>query len=172
MNVTLTSNIDRKIAKLRHMGKRFSRAEYLTLIGMDALDWVNRNFRDEGAEKKWKPMSPNTRAARPGGKLLRDTGRLAQSFAVKKSVAGGWVKIGSSDRKAPWHHFGTRPYTIKPRRAKVLRFMTAKGEAFSHLVRHPGLPSRPLLPSKRKAGKIAKTALNTYVKTLVKEWRE
>ena len=77
-------------AKLTRVGQRFDEKKYLNLIGVALLYWVDQNFRKEGIEIKWRPLSPNTIAARRkngrGAKILQDTGRLKMSFIDKYSV--------------------------------------------------------------------------------------
>ena len=119
----------------------------LSAIGDRHLAWIDENFRKGGAEKKWRPLSANTIAARRQGSsaILQDTGRLKQSFV--KKLGSDRVDVGTEEKKAKWHHEGTKPFDIRPRSAKVLRFVTAGGIVFTRAVRHPGLPARPLLPS-------------------------
>lgn len=99
------------------------------------------------AGKPWVALSPNTIAARRGGggaaKALRDTDRMRQS--VSSVVRGLSVEVGAGTEQAPWQHGGTRPYTIRPVRAKLLRFMTAAGVVFAREVHHPGIPARPFV---------------------------
>ena len=63
-------------------------------------------------------------------------------------VDGGQLRIGTTDYKAAWHHYGTGkygtgrgPYTIRPKTKKALAF---GGGLFSK-VTHPGVPARPLI---------------------------
>ena len=147
---------------------------YLDLVGQRVLNWVDLNFREHGSEHPWKPLSPNTIASRRGSgrggvQPLRDTGRLAQSFTARRS--GDSITVGTQDQKAQWHHLGTRPYTIMPkRRGGVLRFTIAgRGVLYRTRVRHPGLPARPLLPSQRLAEELALQVLQTYVDAVIKE---
>lgn len=41
-----------------------------------------------------------------------------------------------------WHNEGTRPHTIQPRFAKVLRFVAGTAAVFTRLVNHPGMKGR------------------------------
>ena len=127
----------------------------LSAIGDRHLGWIDENFRKGGAEKKWKPLSPNTIASRRKGSsaILQDTGRLKQSFV--KVLGSDRVDVGTEDKKALWHHKGTPPFTIRPRAGKVLRFMTTGGFVFTNVVDHPGLAARPLLPSDTLGEKLA-----------------
>ena len=140
----------------------------LSAIGDRHLGWIDENFRKGGAEKKWRPLSPNTIAARRQGSsaILQDTGRLKQSFV--KKVESDRVDVGTEEKKAKWHHEGTKPFTIRPRAAKVLRFMTTGGFVFTRAVDHPGLAARPLLPSdtlgERLAFETAEAAVDAATK--------
>lgn len=163
---------------LSKAGKKLQMKEYLNLVGESLLTWVNKNFKEEGTEKKWAPLSPNTIIARrkkgTGAKILRDTGRMANSFVKKVSKSGEWVSVGTEDIKALWHHYGTKPYIITPKRKKWLRFPIAtgggeKGFRFAKEVHHPGLASRPLLPSKSAGRSLAVKELTNYVKVIVAE---
>lgn len=165
----------RALSKLK---KTLNKREYLKLVGTQLLRWVNENFKAEGLEKKWAPLSPNTIIGRRkegrGAKILQDTGGLRKSFIDKVSKQGQWVAVGTQDKKAQWHHFGTKPYIIKPRTKKMLRFpVTAvdggKGFAFARQVNHPGLPARPLVPSESRGREIAVEELKNYIKVITKE---
>lgn len=93
--------------------------------------------------RAWRPLSPNTLASKRNSKILNETGQLRDSLAYEASRRE--VVIGFADKKARWHQFGTRPYTIVPKNARMLRFMTPGGPAFASQVRHPGIPARPIL---------------------------
>jgi hypothetical protein len=72
--------------------------------------------------------------------------------ALKRDITKNWVgrgltiRVGSSRPYALMHHEGTRPHIIRPRRAKALRWVNARGEVvFAQVVRHPGThPNRNL----------------------------
>lgn len=154
-------------AALARIGQGLTPEPLLKLIGQRHLAWINENFRAGGAETRWVPLAPNTRAARRGGGAppLRDTGRLAQSFT--SAVAGDMVRVGTADRRAAWHHAGTRPYLIRPVQARALRFLTTGGVRFARQVQHPGLPARPLLPSDGLARALALGVLDAYLTRLL-----
>lgn len=158
----LTTKFDAKdIARLVKRANRvLDERELLTGIGLKGLNWVDRNFRSEGLESPWKPLSPNTIASRRGGnaKILRDTGRLAQSFTY--NVMGNKVSVGTNLKIAEYHNFGTGPFQIRPNTGKMLKFRTASGMVFARKVNHPGIPRRPLIPSKRTTLKIGVDFLN------------
>lgn len=154
---------DKKVSKALRV---IDAKNLLNLIGTDQLSWVHLNFRQGGAEKAWHPLSPNTIAQRRGGssRPLRDTGRLEQSF--NSELNGNRVRVGTNLQIAPFHHYGTRPYTIRPRAGKMLTFKTPNGRRFAKVVHHPGLPARPLIPSKSLAERLAVRSIDNAIKVL------
>lgn len=149
LGVTITVNTKNAEKMLAGVGQKLKQREYLTLVGQALLQWVGRNFEDEGTEKRWKPLSPRTIAGRrkrgSGARILRDTGRMAMSFVSTVSRTGQWVSVGAAGSKthgdlARWHHFGTRR-----------------------------VPVRPLLPSKNAGRKIAMDEMTNYVNVVVVE---
>jgi phage gpG-like protein len=151
-------------------------SKLLYAIGARHLRWINENFRTEGAAPRsgtsgWFPLSPNTIAARRGrgrgAKILQDTGRLRMSFAVDARALAGEVEVGTSDQRAPWHHLGTRPYVIRPKKpGGILAFKGAgpSGKSgfwrFAKMVHHPGLRARPLIPQEPVARDMAVEEIN------------
>lgn len=160
-------------------GRELQQKVYLKLMHQRFLKWVNDNFRNQGTERAWKPLSPNTIAARRlsgsgGVQILRDTGRMAQSFNPGQPLSGsrvdinaGMAVVGTEDWKAPIHHFGTRPFQIRPRNKKWLVFKTAGGMVFSKMVNHPGIPARPILPSVAAGNQMIQDVGNAYLKRIV-----
>lgn len=90
--------------------------------------------------------SPLPRSRRPG--TLRDS-------IVKRVVDRGGelvVQVGSEDPIALWHHEGTQPHVIVPRRARRLVFWSARSQRviYAKRVFHPGTrPNRYLLNAVR-----------------------
>lgn len=162
-------DVSRAQARLAKLGRGLDTHTMLTAIGFRLLKWVDDNFKAGGIEHKWAPLRPNTVAARRKGSsaILQDTGRLKQSFVQK--VDRESVTVGSSLLLAEWHHYGTRPYEIRPKRAKALRFVTAGGVVFSQVVHHPGLPARPLVPSEHAAGEVSRGVVEALVNRAVAE---
>ena len=69
---------------------------------------------------------------------------------------GSNVKTESGLSLSRIHEFGTGPYTIRVKRAKVLAAQTRSGSwiIFGKQVNHPGIPARPVLPSVAVAEKL------------------
>jgi phage virion morphogenesis protein len=116
-------------------------------LGREILNWVDENFRREGAlqGKPWRKLSPNTLIKKRGSGILQDEGRLRESFHM--TIGGNEVAVGTADPLAPHHQYGTRSYTIRPKSKKFLKFQTVGGTVLAKQVRHPGLPARPMLPT-------------------------
>lgn len=75
------------------------------------------------------------------------TGNLARS--TNYTIDGWGVnligRITAATFYALFVHEGTGPHVIVPRRAKVLRFNTARGVVFARKVYHPGTRAQPWL---------------------------
>lgn len=175
-------DISGAVAKLKELDRGLREDVLTHAVGAAQLRWVNDNFKNEGTESRWAPLSPNTVAGRRGKggagskRILQDTGRLRQSFVNEYRPGEVWT--GSRMPTALWHHYGTSPYDIVPKAATVLRFGVAtggvkptgklvKGWAFASKVHHPGLQARPLVPSHGTAMRTAFGVLNAYFQKLV-----
>lgn len=75
-----------------------------------------------------------------------DTGRLRSSINSTVNRSGPIVvRVGSNNPIALMHHEGTKAHEIRPRRAKVLRFMQNGVIRYAMRVWHPGTrPNRYL----------------------------
>ena len=110
-------------------------AEVLGSIG-DSLHRVNTERHDQGQNPdgtRWAPTKAKKR------RMLYQHGDLLGSFSYQ--VQGSELKLGFSDQKAKWHHYGTSPYVISAVKARALSF----NGMFRKRVKHPGLPSRKLV---------------------------
>lgn len=133
----------RTLAALEKYQSDLTTVSLYKLVGQRMLKWVNDNFKAEGLEEKWPPLSPKTIARRragsiklsqgarksgrkmivgsainlSGAKPLQDTGRLKQSFFADSFHDR--LIAGTQSNYAAFHHFGTKR----------------------------GIPKRPLLPS-------------------------
>lgn len=158
---------------LRQFYSELKQSSLLNLIGNALLKWVNDNFVREGIEVKWKPLSPATIALRRkrSSKILQDTGRLRMSFVAKVDSVSQTVAVGTEDVRAPWHHYGTPPREITPKHGDYLTVMTPAGWRRVRKVKHPGLPSRPLLPSEHLAKNIVQAAAQRWATQLADKLR-
>lgn len=156
-----TKNAQRKLDRI---GSRLSTRQILNAIGLRHLKWINDNFKAAGLEKPWRPLAPNTIAGRRAGSSspLQDTGRLRQSF-THRVVNDKAVEVGSTNKLAEIHHGGTGRRIIRPVNARALRFPTTEGIRFAKFVNHPGIPARPLLPSRRLAKRLGLAVFNRMV---------
>lgn len=105
-------------------------------IASEMLASTQRRF-ELGRSPSGAPWKPTRR----GGRMLWVTGRLMRS--VYADVDGTAAVIGTGDVRAPWHQFGTRPYTIVPKTKRALSWPGAAHPVAR--VNHPGLPARPFL---------------------------
>ena len=166
-----------------------NRAELHMRYGIQAMNWIDRNFRAQGgllATGPWAKLRPNTIAGRRKGSslILQDAGQMRQSFQM--NFDSQRAVVGSADKKALWHEEGTKPYTIRPKTAKALAFPVAEGGravtvavrlksaqsgtgkyrkgqnlAFAQEVHHPGLPARRMLPTERELlPQLIRTSIN------------
>lgn len=144
----------------------FSPRIILKLIGLRLTSFVTRQFETHG-DGKWAPLRASTLAnrARGGAQPLQDTGRYRQSF-VAESDQNTFVEVGTNDFRGKIHELGTKPYVIRAR-GRALAFKTAQGEViFRKAVNHPGVPARPVLPTKAVAERLVQAELDSYLDTL------
>lgn len=87
----------------------------------------------------WHPLSAMTLANRKGNRILYEHGDMLSSLHYK--ATGNVLTLVFENEKAKWHHGGTKPYTIKPKKGKALKF----SGIYRKKVNHPGLHARPLL---------------------------
>lgn len=150
-SIRVSSNSDQVSAKLRQAAKRVSNMlPVYQDIGAAVERSTDQRFAREQAPDgtPWRDLSPNTWASKRNRKKLNETGQMRDSLSYSASATE--AIIGFADKKARWHQFGTRPYTIVPKNARMLRFMTPGGPVFASQVRHPGIPARPMLGISRE----------------------
>jgi len=75
------------------------------------------------------------------------TGNLRNSLREELLVRGDLIEgaVGTDVVYALAVHDGTRPHTVRPRRARVLRFVAGGEVVFAARVHHPGTRPRPFL---------------------------
>lgn len=135
----------------------------LTEIGDSVLKWTREGFAI-GGHGKWRRLAPNTVIAKGHGTPLIRSGKLQGSF--KARVFANSVTIGSNDPKAPFHEYGTKAHSIRPRSASLLRFMSKDGPVRTKSVNHPGNPARPMLPNETEARSLAIGVLDKIVRSV------
>ena len=154
-----------KFAQLR---KALDAPTLLKLIGARLMSHVDESFKTRG-RGAWRPLSQLTLLLRRrgGDAPLQDTGRYKQSW-VQESDGRTFVEVGSNLKVpgglslAKIHEYGTAPYTIRARNAKVLAAETRMGTwlHFGKEVNHPGVPARPVLPTKAVAERLIQQVAN------------
>lgn len=110
-------------------------------IGEHLMNSHQQRFKDQVAPDgtPWAPLSPSYQRtkARNKNRILFLDGKLAQNFRYQ--ISNNELNFGTNVPYAAHHHFGTKPYTIKPKSKKALAF----GGVVVKKVNHPGLPARP-----------------------------
>ena len=136
-------HLDRSLAAVR---QAILHPELLLGFIGESLLRVNRDRHLAGLApdgSKWKALSPLTPKEDRKGGPLNKTGRMLQSFNYR--VHGDSLMLGfdgaTESLRAAWHHSGTNPYVITPKKAKALKF----AGMYRKRVNHPGLPSRKLV---------------------------
>ena len=175
----------------------------LKVTGLRLQAFVDESFETRG-RGGWRPLAMSTLALRKrgGDKPLQATGDYKRSFSGQEDGRPfysrpppetdhqTYVEVGTNKKTAsgiplgPIHEYGTRPYVINVRNAKVLaaKIGTGKGGAGEHgplgflsstgrggrvgywmffgkTVNHPGIPPRPVLPTAQHAETVLKPVL-------------
>ena len=93
--------------------------------------------------RKWKALSPAYKKVKRknADRILFLDGYLANTMRYQVDSQG--LLFGSNRPPAKWHHFGTDPYTIKPKDKAALNWPGGPGPR--SVVNHPGLPARPII---------------------------
>lgn len=88
----------------------------------------------------------DNKLSRRGPKTLgRVSSTLLRSLRGSKtrvSSSGIESALGTNLEYAGVHEYGTRPYVIRPKNRRFLRFSTPRGIIFAKQVNHPGFPAR------------------------------
>ena len=111
--------------------------------------------------KPFKKLSPNTVASkRAKGSptprtALSDEGVMKNTYIKKRASRHSQECIVTAPKSrakiGQYHQQGTAPYTIVPKKAKLLSFVTQEGRVFAKKVNHPGLPKREWFGISQKA---------------------
>ena len=134
-------NEDRHAQGLAPDGTKWKELSPMT-IGSAVWNSQDESFRKNGQMS----LATAKKVQEKKRRILYDHGDMLGSFNYQ--VQGTELKLGFSDQKAVWHHFGTgtygpkgAAYTITPKKAKALAF----GGLFRKRVTHPGIPARQLV---------------------------
>lgn len=124
------------LAALNRVSDRRLRRNLMDRIGAYGVSSTQERFlRERGPDgQAWKR---SRRAARSGGRTLRDSGRLFQSLTHE--AAADHAAWGSNAIYAGIHQFGGE---IRPRNKKLLAFRTVDGFVTASRV---AMPPRPFL---------------------------
>lgn len=157
--------------KIQRLLKAVAPATLLNVIGARLVSYVDESFRTRG-RGIWPALAATTLLLRKrGGDMpLQDTGRYKQSF-VTETDSRTYVEVGSNIQTpdgrslAKIHEFGTGPYTIRVKRARVLAAQTRFGNwlIFGKEVQHPGIPARPVLPTKAVGERLVQETINAML---------
>lgn len=137
-------------------------AQMLGSIGETLLP-VNQARHEQGLApdgSRWKELSPLTLKEKRNPRMLFVHGDLLR---FHYQVSGDSLSIGTNDWKAAFHHFGTRPYTITPVKAKALKF----GGMLRKRVKHPGLPARQLVGFPDSDERLVVEVLNDHLTAVI-----
>lgn len=111
----IKSDINRKVAGLSLLGNAIGK--HLEKKGRSNASWTDR--------------TGNTRRAIRGGSESRPNG--VTIYLAHGSEVGLFMEEG------------TKPYTIRPKNKKVLRFTAGGDTIFTKQVNHPGIAARPVV---------------------------
>lgn len=130
--------------------------EYLTIAH-------NQRFKDQVAPDgtPWAPLSPSYQRnkTKNRNRILVLNGYLEKSFRYQ--ISDNELNFGTNVPYAAHHHFGTKPYTIKPKSKQALAF----GGVVVKKVNHPGLPARPLIGVSEADNEEILTLLNEHLES-------
>ena len=133
------------------------------------------------ASKAWAKQGQSFRDARStsvaagrkaaGSRLLYVNGDLLR---FQYQVSGNQLHLGTNDRKAAWHHYGTGTYGPKGV-AYVIRPVNKKALAFAgrvvKRVTHPGIPARPLVGYPESDEKLVGDVLTDHLTAVLRAVR-
>jgi len=109
--------------------------------------------RPPGAVGRWLSRKGRVVVALAKSQVGVRTGALRPSIHMRhlRDPRGQYLKIGSELPYALLHHEGSRPHVIRPKQAKLLKFVTRGQMIMTHVVKHPGTaPNRYLTGPMRR----------------------
>ena len=110
----------------------------LQAMGNTLVSMTKRAFNDASLRPAAWPAVKKSRGA-----ALKQSGAMWQSIRIT-SLNGNEVRVGTDRPYAPYHQYGTDPYTISAKMKKMLHWPGARHPVKT--VHHPGLPPRPFFP--------------------------
>jgi len=136
------SMLEQLIAKTENLTPALKNiGEYLTTSNKERFE---RGVDPDG--QAWAPLAASTLAAKRDQRILFNKGErdgLFNSIIWQLSGDGQTVIVGTDKPYAAYLHFGTSPYTIRPKNKKALHWPGAAHPV--NQVNHPGLKPRPFL---------------------------
>ncbi|MFZ5826506.1 MAG: phage virion morphogenesis protein [Bacillota bacterium] len=163
--MTLTGDWTR-LAKALGRLARTNTEEIAQQIGESLLNSTRRRFTEgKGPDGEAWPKSARVQAK--GGQTLVHRRRLERSITYK--VSPGRVDVGTNDKRAAVHQEGK---TIKPRRAKALRFRVPAKSARKKwawaTVKSVTMPARPFIGISTEDQEAVDQIIAEYVKERVR----
>ncbi len=175
--VVITANTTQAQKKLERLSAAVGPRAILKVVGMRLESYVDESFKTHG-RGQWRPLAASTIEQRRQGSSepLQNEGRYKASF-VKETDERTFVEVGSNlktpdGRSLPGiHEYGTGPYDIVAKRAKVLAARLPGGawKIFGTHVRHPGISARPVLPDQATAEKLVIETVSEMLDQVDKE---
>lgn len=131
--------LQKDLEKLSKEGMR----ELSANLAEESLELIRQGF-DQSRDPYGKRWEPTKR----GGQILRESGRLRNSFTTANITAQGF-RVGSNAKQVALQNYGG---TVTPKSKKFLRFRTAKNERSKGgfvFARKVVIPARPMIPDER-----------------------
>lgn len=172
-------NVEHEIGhqKMKRLLESIQPRAITKVLALRFQSWLDESFDKQGrhdgfSTPQWKALAATTLALRKrgGDKPLLDTGNYMRSWKVV-SDNSTYVKMGTEMVPlAEWHEYGTKPYTIRVRRARQLMAKMRSGGwiFFGKEVQHPGLPARPVLPNMRVARQLVERTMEAMLQKVIK----
>lgn len=142
-NITVTAEVNRLKRELRRIGEPFDGKELASAIGALMVEWISKNFEDEGTVKPWARLKASTisRRRRGSSKILQDSGTLKGSFESPR-ITRNTVRVGPGTNLV---YAATHEYGDEER----------------------GIPARPMLPPRELAESMAKDLIKAKIEKVI-----
>lgn len=165
MQISFTIDLSHLKATAKALAEIEQRPERLLgTVGEAVLNvHQDRHKRGENPDgSKWVDLKPATWAAKKKKRMLVEGGDMLGRFTYQ--IKGTQVVVGTNDFKAVFHHYGTKPYVIKPKTKKALKF----GGVIVRKVNHPGLPARQLVGFEAADKTVGEEAAADYLTAILR----